>query len=106
MTNLPENNILIADGDYAPVKGYAPGRPISVEVTGVFGGATVTLGFTTSDETPVFVADVGDDGLTRPKTEAGRWVSVRPASGKPSLRVAGATGTTEILVKIIDLLPR
>lgn len=106
MTPIPLTNIITADGDYFPSKGWHPGRPISIEVTGVFGGATATIGFTSSDETPVFIIDVGDDGIARPKTEAGRWVSVRPASGKPAIRISNATGTTAILVKIVDLLPR
>jgi len=106
MIYFPEDNILTADGDFTPFKGYGAGRPIAVELSGVFGGATATLGFTSSDATPVFIVDVGDDGLARPKTEAGRWISVRPASGKPAIRVSGATGTTALLVKIVDLLPR
>lgn len=106
LVELPVNNIITASGDYAPEKGYHPGRPISIEATGEFGGATVVTGFVSSDDTPAFVIDVGDDGLSRPKTAPGRWISSRPASGKPAIRVTGATGTTEILIKIVDLLPR
>lgn len=103
MIYFPENNILTTNGDFTPFRGYGPGWPISVEITGVFGGATATLGFTSSDITPVFVADVGDDGSARVKTGAGRWTSVRPSSGKPAIRISGATGTTSLLVKIVDL---
>jgi hypothetical protein len=103
MNPIPDTNILIADGDYYPFKGYRPGASVSIEVTGVFGGATVTRGFTSSDATPVFVADNDAAGDPDPKTAAGRWTSTRPASGKPALRVTGASGTTAILVKIVDL---
>lgn len=106
MNLIPETNIIIADGDYHPAKAYHPGRPISVEVTGTFDGATAVIGFVSSDETPEFVIDVGDDGISRPKTEPGRWVSVRPASGLPAIRVSNSGASTAILVKITDLLPR
>ena len=103
MNPIPTNNILIANGDYYTFKGYRPGAAISIEISGVFGGATVTRGFTSSDATPVFIADTNAAGAADPKTAAGRWTSTRPASGKPALRVTGASGTTAILVKIVDL---
>lgn len=106
MIPIPETNILTTAGDYYPAKGWHPGRPISIEVTGTFGGATAVIGFKSSDAIPEFVIDVGDDGISRPKTEPGRWVSVRPASGQPAIRISNATGSTAILVKIVDLLPR
>lgn len=105
LVTIPANNIIVANGDYAPAKGFGPGRPISIEISGTFGGATVVGGFATSDAVPDFVADtspvVGLPAIS--KTAAARWTSSRPASGKPAFRVSGATGSTAILVKIVDL---
>lgn len=108
MTTIPVTNIILADGDYVPSKGYLPGRSIAVEVSGTFGGATIQLGYASSDVIPVFGGDtLATDGFyTVAKTAPGRWKSVRPASGLPAFRVTGATGTTAILVKIVDLYSR
>ena len=106
MELIPTNNILVADGDYAPLRGYHPGRPVSIEISGEFGGATVTPGYVSADEVPIFIIDVAGDELPREKTVPGRWISSRPASGKPGVRVTNASGTTAILIRIVDLLPR
>ena len=98
ITALPTDGIITTNGDYAPVKGYQPGREISIEVTGVFGGASVAIGFVSSDDDPVFIADAGD-ALTVP----GRRRSTRPASGRPAVKVTSASGTTDLLIKIVDL---
>ncbi len=99
ITALPVNSILVADGDFAPTKAYGAGRPYSIELSGTFGGATVVGGYVTADVVPDFAADVPAVS----KTAAGRWTTTRPSSGKPALRVSGATGTTAILVKFVDL---
>jgi len=114
--NFPSNDIITTNGDYAPVKAHSPGRPISIEVTGELGGATITFGFVSSDEVPVFVADYcgwfhsygshDPEEMLQITTLPRRVMSMRPASGKPALRITGASGTTAILVKIIDALPR
>lgn len=103
IVELPTNGVVTEDGDYAPAKGYGAGWPISIEVTGTFDGATVSAGFVSSDDTPLFIADIDAAGAALIKTAAGRWISSRPASGKPAIKVASAGVNTEILVKIIDL---
>jgi hypothetical protein len=105
LVTLPVNNIIVANGDYVPAKGFGPGRPISIELSGNFGGATVVGGFASSDAVPDFITDqsqfVGLPAIS--KTSPSRWTSSRPASGKLAFRVSGATGATAILVKIVDL---
>ena len=96
MTTIPVTNILIADGEYYPIKARSRGRIVSVEISGVFGGATVAPGYTSADTVPVFVAD----GTS--KTAIGRWNILVPNSGRVALKVTSASGTTAIKVKITD----
>lgn len=106
MNPFPEDNIVIANGDYYLPKARFPGRPVSIEVCGTFDGATVVPGYVSRDDTPAFVVDVGDDALTRPKTAAGRWISTLPASGQAGIQVSGGGVGLAIRVDIQDLLPR
>lgn len=108
MEFLPANNIVTTNGEYAPVSGRFPGRPVAVEVSGTFDGATVELGYASSDDTPVFVADSVDTDMfyAAPKTAPGRWFSSRASSGKPAIKVTNAGASTAILVTIVDLYSR
>lgn len=106
MFELPPTNLVTADGEYVIVKARHPGRPVSIEIAGTLDGASVAPGYVTKGVTPEFVVDVGDDGLPRPKTAIGRWISSIPASGKVGISVSGSTSNTSILVSVVDLLPR
>jgi hypothetical protein len=105
MFELPTNNTVTTDGEYIIVKARHPGRPVSIEIAGVLDGATVVPGYLARD-LATFILDVGDDGLTRPKTAVGRWISSIPASGKVGISISGCTANTAVLVSVIDLLPR
>lgn len=106
MTTIPTNNTLTSNGDFVQPRARSVGRSVSIEVSGTFGGATVTPGYVSSDTIPVFIIDTGDDGLPRPKSAPGRWITSAPAAGKVGVSVSGSSGTTAIIIKIIDLLPR
>lgn len=106
MNYIPENKILTTNGDWAANKAFHPGLPISIELSGTFAGAAVTLGFASNDDPSVFIADIGDDGLPVVLTESQRWNSFRPASGRPAVQIAAATGSTAIRVEIVDLMIR
>ena len=101
MTPLPSNHIITADGDFYPNAIRRGGGTISIELSGVFGGATVTSGYVSNDSTPVFVVDEDDAGDPKTRTTAGRWITVLPKSGKFALRVTGSSGSTAILVSFI-----
>jgi hypothetical protein len=116
IVNIPSNNVITTDGEYAPTKGHSPGRPVSIEVTGEIGGATIVFGFVSSDPTPVFVNDYcgwfyshgnhDPEELLLTTTLPRRIMSSRPASGKPALKITGAGVNTAIRVRIVDMLPR
>lgn len=106
MDPFPEDNILVADGDFYLPKARHPGRPVSIEVAGVFDGATVIPGYVSTDVVPIYIVDVGDDAIARPKSAPGRWVSSLPTSGQCAVRISGAGGSTAIKIDVQDLLPR
>ena len=109
MSPINASQIIIQNGDYhsgSPRHASRAGRPISVELSGIFDGASVIPGYYSRDEIPAFVTDVGDDGQPRPKTEAGRWVTALPSSGRIAVRVENAGPNTAIRIDIQDLLPR
>lgn len=101
MTPLPTNQIIITDGDFYPNTIRRGGGTISIELSGVFGGATVTSGYVSNDATPIFVLDDDYTGSPKVRTTAGRWITVLPKSGNFALRVTGSTGTTAILVSFV-----
>lgn len=100
MTEIPSDNILTDSDDYFARR--LPGQPCTIEVCGVFGGATVKPGYISQDATPAFIADVDDSNAEKPKTAAGRWETIAPANGKVAVNVSGATGTTAIIITITN----
>lgn len=103
MDTLPTNNIILLNGEYPLSKSTLAGRQFSVEATGTFDGATVQVGFVSTDATPIFVADnnAADSFYAVPKTAAGRWLSFKSASGIPAVKVTGAGAATAIKVAVV-----
>ena len=99
MPAIPTTNLITADGDHFQSKARGRGRNVSIEISGTFGGASVTPGYMSADAVPVFVPD----GTA--KTAIGRWIVLAPNSGKLALRVTSASGTTSILAKFTECVP-
>ena len=98
-----EDLTIIANGDFQIEKQNFPGAECSIELCGVFDSATVTPGYLSLDDVPVFVADLDmvEGQNLAPKTAAGRWVTRIPFSGYIALRVAGGGVSTAIKVNVL-----
>lgn len=99
MINIPADNLILDNEEYVLPRPRKSGRSVLFEVTGPdFDTATVTPGFLSSDDTPVFVQD-GD-----PITGPGRFFLKVPKSRYPMLKVTGKAGAvTPILVTVQDV---